>query len=174
MRHLDRTSEAPSRTACPPAACEGRIGGGRATFKGAQWGVTRGQMKPAVLVVVVSASLLGCGGDGSPTGPSGGSGVPLVLSVPGFGMTISLSVGGQTISAAGTHEIRLAAGSQTITGSSIPNGLASRGPSIGFFRHPTAGGGVRSGSLRSLTGPVLETNPCSITYSTLPGSTEPQ
>ena len=131
-------------------------------------------MKPAVLGVVMSASLLGCSGDGPPTGPSDGSGVPLFVSVPSFGITISLSVGGQTISTAGTHEIRLAAGTQTITGTFIPNGLASRGPSIGFFRHPAGGGGVRSGSLRSLTGPVSETNPCSITYSTPPGITEPQ
>ena len=123
-------------------------------------------MKRAFLIVA-SASLLGCGGDGSPTGPSGGSGVRLILSVPSFGMPISLSVDGQTISAAATQEIRLSAGTHTINGSFTPTGPVTPPQlAIGFIGHPAGGGGVRTGSLRSLTGPVLQTNPCSITYST--------
>jgi hypothetical protein len=134
-------------------------------------GVAHGTVKRAVLVVIVSASFLGCGGDGSPTGPSGSSGVPIILSVPSFGMTISLSVAGQTISTAGTHEIRLSAGTQTINGSFNPTGPVTIPQlAISFIGHPAGGGGVRSGSLRSLTGPVLQTNLCSITYA----STEPQ
>jgi hypothetical protein len=135
------------------------------------WRVPQGAMKPAVLVVFVSASLLGCGGDGSPTGPSGGSGVRIILSVPSFGMPISLSVDGQTISAAATQETRLSAGTHTLNGSFTPTGpLTLPQLVISFIGHPAGGGGVRTGSLRSLTGPVLQTNPCSIAYST----TEPQ
>ena len=131
-------------------------------------------MKLAVLVVV-STSLLGCGGDGSPTGPSGGSGVRIILSVPSFGMTISLSVGGQTISTAGTHELRLSAGTQTINGSFSATGPVTLPQlAISFIGHPAGGGGVRSGSLRSLTGPVFQTNPCSVIYSTPSSTTEPQ
>jgi len=133
--------------------------------------VTQGVMKPALLVVVVSASLLGCGGDGSPTGPSGGSNVRLILSVASFGMPISLSVDGQTISTAATQEIRLSAGTHTLNGSFTPTGpvtLPQLG--IGFIGHPAGGGGVRSGSLRSLAGLVSQTNACTIFYST----TEPQ
>jgi hypothetical protein len=124
-----------------------------------------------VLLIVASASLLGCGGDGSPTGPSGGSGVRLILSVPSFGMPISLSVDGQPISAAATQETRLSAGTHTLNGSFTPTGPVTLPQLvISFIGHPAGGGGVRTGSLRSLTGPVLQTNPCSITYST----TEPQ
>jgi hypothetical protein len=134
-----------------------------------------GRRKRVAVLVVVSASLLSCGCGGSPAGPSGGSDVRLILSVPSFGMTISLSVGGQTISAAGTHEIRLPAGTQTMNGSFTPTGpLTLPQLAISFIGHPAGGGGVRSGSLRSLTGPVFQTNACSITYSTLPGTTESQ
>lgn len=126
-------------------------------------------MRLAVFVVV-SALVSGCG-DGSPAGPAGGSNVRVILSVPSFGMTISLSVGGQTISSSGTHEIRLPAGTHTMTGSFTPTGPVTIPQlPISFIGHPAGGGGVRSGSLRSLTGPVLQTNPCSITYA----STEPQ
>jgi len=97
--------------------------------------------------------------------------VRVILSVPSFGMTISLSVGGQTISTAGTHEIRLSAGTHTMTGLFNPTGPVTIPQlPISLIGHPAGGGGVRSGSLRSLTGPVLQTSPCSITYST----TEPQ
>jgi hypothetical protein len=129
------------------------------------------ESKPLAVLVVVSATVLGCGGEGSPTGPSGGSGVRVILSVPSFGVTISLSVDGQTISAAATQEIRLSAGTHTINGSFTPTGPVTLPQLvITFIGHPAGGGGVRSGSLRSLTGPVLQTNHCSITYST----TEPQ
>ena len=136
------------------------------------WRVTQGALKSVFLIVALSASGAGCGGDGSPTGPSGGSGVPLILSVPSFGMTISLSVGGQTISTSGTHEIRLPAGTHAITGSFIPTGAVTLPQlAISFIGHPAGRGGARSGSLRSLTGPVLRTNPCSITYSTTEAQT---
>ena len=137
------------------------------------WRLTQGAIKAALLVVVVSASLLGCGGGGSPTGPAG-SGVPVIFSVASLGAAIPLSVGGQTISASGTHEIRLSAGTQTMNGSFNPSEQVVPQLGIGFIGHPAGGGGVRSGSLRSLTGPVLQTNPCSITYSTLLGIAEPQ
>jgi len=127
-----------------------------------------------MLLVVMSASLLGCGGDGSPTGPSGGSGVRIVMSVPVFGSPISLSVSGQTISVSGAFEIRLSAGTQTMNGSFNPNEQVVSQLGISFIRHPAGGGGVRAGSLRSLTGPVLQTHPCTIVYSTLQGTTEPQ
>ena len=123
-------------------------------------------VKVAVLVVVF-ASVFGCGDDGSPAAPSSSSGVRLILSVASFGMPISLSVGGQTISNGGTHEIRLPAGTHTITGAFTPAGPVTL-PQLGisFIGHPAGGGGVRSGSLRSLTGPVLQTNVCSVIYST--------
>ena len=123
--------------------------------------------KQVAVLVIVSASLLGCGGDGSPTGPSGGSGVRLILSVPSFGMPISLSVDGQSLSATATQEIRLSPGMHMINGSFTPTGpVTVPYLAISFIGHPAAGGGVRSGSLRSLTGPLLQTNPCSIRYST--------
>ena len=136
--------------------------------------VVIGRRKKLAALVVVSASLLGCGGGGAPTGPSGGSDVRLILSVPSFGMPISLSVGGQTISTSGTHEIRLSTGTHTMNGSFTPTGPVTLPQlAISFIGHPAGGGGVRSGSLRSLTGPVFQTNACSITYS-VPGTTEPQ
>lgn len=123
----------------------------------------------AVLAVVVSTSLMGCGG-GSPAGPSNGSSVQVIFSVASFGRTISLSVGGQTLSVSGANEIRLSAGTQTMTGSFNPNEQVVPQLGIGFIGHPTAPGGVRSGSLRSLTGPVLQTQPCTIIYSTTSGT----
>jgi len=136
--------------------------------------VVIGRRKKLAALVVVSASFLGCGGDGSPAGPSGGSDVRLILSVPSFGMTISLSVGGQTISTSGTHEIRLSTGTHTMNGSFTPTGPVTLPQlAISFIGHPAGGGGVRSGSLRSLTGPVFQINACSITYS-VPGTPEPQ
>ena len=90
-------------------------------------------------------------------------------------MSILLSVGGQTISAAGTHEIRLSTGTQTMNGSFTPTGPVTLPQlAISFIGHPAGGGGVRSGSLRSLTGPVFQINACSIIFSTLPGTTESQ
>ena len=126
------------------------------------------------VLAVVSTSFVGCGGGGSPTGPSGSSGVRIILSVPVFGRTISLNVGGQTIAASGAFEIRLSAGPQTMTGSFNPAEQVVPQLAISFIGHPSGGGGVRSGSLRSVTGPVIQTHPCSIIYSTLPGTTEPQ
>ena len=82
---------------------------------------SRGVFGVSMLLVVVSASLSGCGAEGSPAGPSGGSGVRIILSVPSFGRTISIGVGGQTISATGTQEIRLSAGTHTMNGSFNPN-----------------------------------------------------
>ena len=125
------------------------------------------------VLVVVSTSLMGCGG-GSPTGPSSGSGVQIVFSVASVGRTISLNVGGQTLSVSGANEIRLSAGTQTMTGSFNPNEQVVSQLGISFIGHPTAGGGVRSGSLRSLTGPVLQTQPCTIIYSTTSGTAGPQ
>src|SRR5687768_12273652 len=125
-----------------------------------------------VLLIVVSASLLGCGGDGSPTGPSDGSGVRIVMSVPVFGRPISLSVGSQTMSVSGAFEIRLPAGIHRMNGSFNPNDQVVPQIGISFIRHPAGGGGVRPGSLRSLTGPVSQTHPCTIVYSTLQGTTE--
>jgi hypothetical protein len=122
---------------------------------------------------VVSASLLGCGG-GSLTAPSGGSGAPVIFSVTSFGRTLPISVGGQMISASGTHEIRLSAGTHTMNGSFSPSELVVPQLGISFIGHPLGGGGVRFGSVRSLTGPVLQTNPCSVRYSTPPGTTESQ
>ena len=136
--------------------------------------VAPSRMKLALRVLVVSALLSDCGGDGAPAGPSGGSGVRIILSVPSFGRTISLSVGGQTISATGTLEIRLPAGTHTMNGSFNPSEQVVPQLAISFIGHPEGGGGVRSGSLRSLTGPVLQTRPCSIVYSTLPATPEPQ
>ena len=74
--------------------------------------------------IVVSAALSGCGGDGSPAGPAGASSVRIIMSVPSFGMAISLTVGGETISTSGTHEVRLPAGTHTINGSFTPTGLS--------------------------------------------------
>ena len=99
-----------------------------------------GRRRKLSVLVVVSASLLGCGGGGSPTGPSGGSDVRLILSVPSFGMSILLSVGGQTISAAGTHEIRLSTGTQTMNGSFTPTGPVTLPQlAISFIGHPAGG-----------------------------------
>jgi hypothetical protein len=132
------------------------------------------RMKLAI-PIVVSAALSGCGGAGSPAGPAGASSVRIIMSVPSFGMAISLTVGGQTISTSGTHEVRLPAGTHTINGSFTPTGPVTLPQlAIGFIGHPEGGGGVRSGSLRSVTGPVSQTNPCSIFYSTLSGTPEPQ
>ena len=98
----------------------------------------------------------------------------IILSVQSFGRTIPLSVGGQTISATGAQEIRLPAGTHTMNGSFNPNEQVVPQLAISFIGHPAGGGGVRSGSLRNVTGPVLRTDLCTIVYSTLPGTTEPQ
>lgn len=136
--------------------------------------MSSGELAALIAAAVVSASMSGCGGEGSPAGPSGSSDVRIILSLPSFGRPISLSVSGQTLSVTGTHEIRLSPGAHTMNGSFNPNEQVVPQLGISFIGHPTGGGGVRSGSLRSVTGPVLQTQPCTIVYSTLPGTTEPQ
>ena len=96
-------------------------------------------MKLAVRVLAVSASLSGCGGDGAPAGPSGDSGVRIILSVQSFGRTISRSVAGQTISATGTLEIRVPAGTQTMNGSFNPNEQVVPQLAISVIGHPEVG-----------------------------------
>jgi len=81
-------------------------------------------------------------------------------------MSVSLNVDGQTLSAPGQHQIQLSEGAHTVTGTLTPSGQT--GQTLVIFFQQSAGetGGVRSGSIRNVTGPVLQSGTCAVAYTT--------
>ena len=107
-------------------------------------------------------AVLGCGGDGSPTSPSG-SGVPVFLVFVSAG-SFNATLNGQTYSAQGGFNLSLAPGVYEISGTFAPGQTFS--VALRAVSAPTQGG-VQSGSVQSLTGPLLATFPCQVSYSSL-------
>lgn len=70
--------------------------------------------------------------------------------------TYSAQFQGQTYTAAGSFEFKLAPGTYTVTGSFTGTALG-----IGFV---ALDGGVQSGSLKSLSGPAPDVESCSVIY----------
>jgi hypothetical protein len=120
----------------------------------------------AILLVGVALTL-GCGGGGSvatPTGP-GSSSVPIGVGFNIQGGTYSATLNGQTYSGAGPYQISLAPGSYEITGTYSGGSLI-----VAFVSTLPSGGGVQSGSARSLSGPAVVTQACGIGYAAQFGS----
>jgi hypothetical protein len=103
----------------------------------------------------------GCGSK-SPTSPSGAGTISVAI---GFqpatqGDTYTASLNGQTFSAYSAFLVQLSPGTYKLTGSFVGSGIA-----IGFGGGVTTGkGGVRSGSVRSLSGSEPETDQCAAYY----------
>ena len=108
---------------------------------------------------MLGASLIsGCGGGSSPTSPSS-SAVPIVVYLVPAGGSYSATLQGQTYTASGAFNVSLAPGTYTITGTIQAQGLA-----VGFGILGLSGGGVQSGSARSLSGPAPLVESCKVSY----------
>jgi len=101
--------------------------------------------------------LAGCGGSDSPSDPSPGVPILLLLSADG---PFSVSFQGQTITAQGPYNFALKPGTYEITGQMRTYVL-----SVDFSR-VTGTGGVQAGSVRSLAGPAVDVSQCGVLYLT--------
>jgi hypothetical protein len=81
-------------------------------------------------------------------------------------MSVSLNVSGQPFSAAGQYEIRLPEGRHNVSGTMTPTGQPGQTLVILFQMSSGATGGVRSDSLQSSSGPLLQTGRCAVAYTT--------
>jgi len=142
-------------------------------------------MKRLAVAIVVGAMTVACGAGSSnnPVGPSSAapasSGVPfsMVLQTSGLGVSFTVTLNGQTYTANGIFSLQLRPGVYTLSGSFTPTGVnLGEGLLIGFQRSLTTpgSGGVLSGSVRSLSGPVLTSGLCSLGFVLLDASKTPQ
>jgi hypothetical protein len=81
-------------------------------------------------------------------------------------MSVSLNVSGQSFSAAGQYEIRLPEGRHNVSGTITPTGQPGQTLVILFQMSSDATGGVRSDSVQSSSGPLLQTGRCAVAYTT--------
>lgn len=118
-----------------------------------QWGAA---------AVVAAVLVQGC--SGLPTSPSK---VDVIVAFTSSGGTYSATLNGQTYSAEGGFPVSLSPGTHTISGS-------FRASIFGIgFGSAVGGGGVLSGSPRSVTGSGAEVGSCQVSYSNFstPGTT---
>jgi hypothetical protein len=104
--------------------------------------------------------LWGCGDSRVPAdvGPSSPVNVTVVFTPVGDGSTFSAQLNGQSFSLPGQSIVSLPPGTYQISGSFLGSGLGVGFQTLG------SGGGVQSGSARSLAGPAPQVAPCGITY----------
>lgn len=123
-------------------------------------------MTRILLTIALCISAVACGGSSSsptaPTSPSNAITVYVyfqrIYSDPGESFTATLN--GQTFTAYSVFTVQLPPGTHQISGSFVGGGLGV-GLGGGVL---TPAGGVLSGSVRSLSGPGVSTQPCSILY----------
>jgi hypothetical protein len=130
--------------------------------------VSRMNARHMALALAVMSCVACSGSPKSPTSPSfpvgnmpgGGSSRPQFAvgfsSSPG---TFSATLAGQTYTADGSFRVFLDPGTYEISGSFSADNFV-----IVFFSVIASGGGVQSGSVRSLLGPNLLTTPCGLLY----------
>jgi len=135
------------------------------------------------ILVLVFFTMVSCGGgngsssgggSASPTGPTsppspGPSGATFRLVLSTFSSTYTATFQGQTYTASGLFNVSLAPGTYTISGTTQGQGPGTPVFIVGFALGG-AGGGVQSSSVRSLSGPVSQTLPCSVAYTPATGS----
>jgi hypothetical protein len=91
-----------------------------------------------------------------------------VLQTNGLGVAFRVTLNSQTYTANGLFDQQLAPGTYTLSGSFTPTGQGGgEGLIIAFQRGFNGSGGVRSGSVRSLSGPALTSGQCSVGYAVL-------
>ncbi|MBI3491558.1 MAG: hypothetical protein HY047_07250 [Acidobacteria bacterium] len=81
----------------------------------------------------------------------------LIVAFTSVGGTYTASLNGQTYTASGGFTVNLPIGTQQISGSFTGTGFG-----VGFTT--IGGGGVQSGSLRSISGPSPQVSSCQILY----------
>lgn len=114
------------------------------------------QVIAALLLFLVTS----CGGS-APTSPGGQGGVPFLVAVGvSAGGTFSVTLNNETHTAGNGFQASLPAGTYELHGTYSGGTLI-----IGFGTTTPAGGGVQSGSVRSVSGIVLGVQPCGIAYS---------
>jgi hypothetical protein len=127
------------------------------------------------IILLFCTSAIACGDDGNPTSPGGDIPLTMFVQFTPAAMSVSLNVSGQAFSAAGQYEIRLPEGVQDVSGTLTSTGQTGQTLVILFQRSLNAPGGVQSGSVRSLSGPLLQTGDCAVAYTTgTTPSTTPQ
>lgn len=131
---------------------------------------------PAILVVALSlvAPFSACGD--SPSSPSNPStGFIVVVQQTSEAVTFQATMGNQTFIASGFSVQRLSPGTYTLSGTFSPPGRQSgEGLIFIFVRDLASAGGVRLGSLRSLSGPAVQPGPCTVVYITSATTTATQ
>ena len=121
------------------------------------------------IMLVAAISLVGpfsaCGG--SPSSPSAPTEFILVVQPTSEAVTFQATIGNQTYTAPGIFTQRLSPGAYTLSGTfSHPERFGNEGLIFIFHRNAASAGGVRIGSLRSVSGPVVNVASCVAVYLT--------
>ena len=115
---------------------------------------------PGRALAVALFLVAGCGSAQVPSAPLVSPiDIAIVFTPVGDGSSFSAQLNDQTYTKGGKSIATLTPGTHQITGSFHGSGFG-----VGFETLGAAGGGIRSGSPRSLAGPSLRTTVCAITY----------
>jgi hypothetical protein len=119
------------------------------------------------------ASVIACGSN--PASPGRDVSLIAFVQYDTDAMSVSLNVDGQALSAPGQYQIELSEDTHTATGTLTPAGQTGQTLVIFFQQSVGEAGGVRTGSIRNVTGPVLQSGTCAVAYTTGPiATTTPQ
>jgi hypothetical protein len=115
-------------------------------------------------VIVLCAAGVACGGN--PASPGREVSLIAFVQYSTDAMSVSLNVDGQPLSAPGQHQLQLSVGTHTVTGTLTGSGQTGQTLVIFFQQSAGEAGGVRTGSVRNATGPVLQSGTCAVAYTT--------
>ena len=118
----------------------------------------------ASAVIVLCAAVVAC--SGNPASPGREVSLITFVQYSTEAMSVSLNVDGQPLSAPGQYQVQLSVGAHTITGTLTPAGQAGQTLVIFFQQSAGEAGGVRTGSIRNVAGPVLQSGTCAVAYTT--------
>jgi len=126
--------------------------------------MTRIRGLACAVLLCCAASVVGCGGN--PASPGREVSLITFVQYSTDAMSVSLNVDGQSLSAPGQYQIQLSAGTHTVSGTLTPTGQTGQTLVIFFQQSAGEAGGVRSGSIRNVMGPVLQSGTCAVAYTT--------
>ena len=115
-----------------------------------------------VVLLVILASACGSDSPSSPTSSSS-SGIAVLVVFAPVGGTYTAQLNNQTYTATGGFTVNLSPGTTyQVTGSFVGQGFG-----VAFSSLTLGGGGVQSGSVRSVSGPSAQVSSCQVVYTNL-------